>query len=233
MPAFLRPMAPIAPDALLCGDPARALAIAQAVLVEPRMSNHHRGLWGYSGRTVAGLELSIQATGIGGPSAAAVFCELARLGMRRMVRVGTGYGVAADLHPLGSIRVAERVIGMDGASAAAGSVRGEPIAIDPELTALLTAEIGATAPVLSVDLPVDARPLPMASGAPGLGKAVVDLQSATLAALAVSERIAFGVCLAVTRSPAGRLEDDPVEAATLRAGRAGAGALETLSLDLR
>ena len=31
------------------------------------MSNHARGLWGYSGRTPAGDELTIQATGMGGP----------------------------------------------------------------------------------------------------------------------------------------------------------------------
>ena len=89
VPAHLRPSAPTAADALLCGDPARALAIAQALLVKPRMSNHHRGLWGYYGETAAGAELTVQATGIGGPSAAIVLGELAELGLRRAIRVGT------------------------------------------------------------------------------------------------------------------------------------------------
>ena len=83
MPAHLRPSAPTATDALLCGDPARALAIAQTVLVDARMSNHHRGLWGYHGRTSEGRELTVQATGIGGPSAAIVIGELAALEIGR------------------------------------------------------------------------------------------------------------------------------------------------------
>ena len=52
------------------------------------MSNHSHGLWGYSGRTHRGHELTIQATGIGGPSAAIVLGELAALGTRRAIRLG-------------------------------------------------------------------------------------------------------------------------------------------------
>ena len=49
VPARLRPTAPIAADAILVGDPGRALLLAQELLEEPKMSNHARGLWGYSG----------------------------------------------------------------------------------------------------------------------------------------------------------------------------------------
>ena len=42
---------PIAPDVLLPGDPGRAMAMAQALLVAPKMHNLHRGLWGYTGET--------------------------------------------------------------------------------------------------------------------------------------------------------------------------------------
>ena len=48
MPARLRPTAPIAPDAILVGDPGRALLLAQELLEQPKMSNHARGLWGYT-----------------------------------------------------------------------------------------------------------------------------------------------------------------------------------------
>ena len=89
MPARLRPTAPIAADAVLVGDPGRALLLAQELLEQPKMSNHARGLWGYSGRPPAGRELTIQATGMGGPSAAIVLADLAELGVRRAVRVGT------------------------------------------------------------------------------------------------------------------------------------------------
>ena len=82
MPAHLRPTAPIAADAVLVGDPGRALLLAQELLEEPKMSNHARGLWGYSGQTPAGDALTIQATGIGGPSAALVLGDLAELGVR-------------------------------------------------------------------------------------------------------------------------------------------------------
>src|SRR5689334_398353 len=89
MPTHLRPSAPTAPAAIVCGDPSRALTIAQAVLPQPRMSNHHRGLWGYWGEMESGVELTVQATGIGGPSAVTVLAELRRLGVERVIRVGT------------------------------------------------------------------------------------------------------------------------------------------------
>src|SRR3954467_8173743 len=89
MPARLRPTAPIASDAILVGDPGRALMLAQELLQQPKMSNHARGLWGYSGGTHAGDELTIQATGMGGPSATVVLRDLAELGVRRAIRIGT------------------------------------------------------------------------------------------------------------------------------------------------
>ena len=53
------------------GDPGRALAVAQALLDQPpRMFNHARGLWGYTGTAPDGELLTVQATGMGGPSAA-------------------------------------------------------------------------------------------------------------------------------------------------------------------
>ena len=44
------------------------------------MFNHHRGLWGYTGTAPDGEPLTIQATGMGGPSAAIVLTELIALG---------------------------------------------------------------------------------------------------------------------------------------------------------
>ena len=89
VPKRLRPTAQIAAAAVLVGDPGRALLLAQELLEEPKMSNHARELWGYSGRTPAGDELTIQATGMGGPSAAIVLADLAELGMKRAVRIST------------------------------------------------------------------------------------------------------------------------------------------------
>ena len=77
----LQPTAPLAERVLLPGDPGRALLLAQALLSEPKMFNHNRGLWGYSGAALLdGEPLTIQSTGMGGPSAAIVIAELADLG---------------------------------------------------------------------------------------------------------------------------------------------------------
>jgi uridine phosphorylase len=85
----LRPSAPIAADVLLIGDPARAMQVAQELIEGPKMSNHAHGLWGYGGRTADGRDLTIQSVGIGGPSAALVLSQLAGLGVRRAVLLGT------------------------------------------------------------------------------------------------------------------------------------------------
>src|SRR6184192_659933 len=89
MPIHVHPTAPLAERVLLPGDPGRALRLAQSLLDEPRMFNHNRGLWGYTGAASDGELLTIQATGMGGPSAAIVLSELIELGARRAIRVGT------------------------------------------------------------------------------------------------------------------------------------------------
>ena len=85
----LRPHADVAERVLLPGDPGRALRLAQQLLDAPLMLNHNRGLWGYTGAAADGAPLTIQSTGMGGPSAAIVIEELIALGARRLVRVGT------------------------------------------------------------------------------------------------------------------------------------------------
>src|SRR6202012_5730916 len=88
-PIHLQPTAPLAQRVLLPGDPGRALLLAQSLLSEPKMFNHKRGLWGYTGEAHAGRVPTIQSTGMGGPGAAIVIAELAELGARTLVRVGT------------------------------------------------------------------------------------------------------------------------------------------------
>ena len=82
---------------LLPGDPGRALRLAQQLLDAPRMLNHNRGLWGYSGAAADGELLTIQSTGMGGPSAAIVVEELIALGARRLLRLGTCGALAGGL----------------------------------------------------------------------------------------------------------------------------------------
>ncbi len=73
---------------LLPGDPLRAQYIAETFFDEPRLVNRERGLLGFTGR-YRGRPVSVQSTGMGGPSAAIVVEELIMLGARRLVRVGT------------------------------------------------------------------------------------------------------------------------------------------------
>ena len=105
------------PLVLLPGDPARAMAIATAQLEEPRMFNHRRGLWGYSGRRANGTGFVVQATGMGGPSAAIVCEELVNLGAEVLVRVGTCGALSPELKA-GDVIVVESAIRDDGTSRA-------------------------------------------------------------------------------------------------------------------
>ena len=90
--SHLRPTAELAERALLPDDPGQALALTRVLFDEtPLMFNHHRGLWGYSGVARDGAPLTVQSTGIGGPSAAVVVTELHALGMRRAVRIGRAW----------------------------------------------------------------------------------------------------------------------------------------------
>jgi uridine phosphorylase len=129
-PIHLHPTAALAERVLLPGDPGRALTLAQLLLQQPLMFNHNRGLWGYTGTAADGQPLSVQSTGMGGPSAAIVLHELIVLGVRRAIRVGTCGALSAALG-LGDLVVAREAIAADGASAALGA--GELTRADPAL----------------------------------------------------------------------------------------------------
>ncbi|HXC45435.1 MAG TPA: hypothetical protein VNU24_02420 [Solirubrobacteraceae bacterium] len=119
-PIHLRPTTTLAERVLLPGDPGRALALAQLLLEKPLMFNHHRGLWGYTGVAGDGKPLTIQSTGMGGPSAAIVLHELISLGVTRAIRVGTCGALDSELG-LGDLVVVREAIAADGTSTALGA----------------------------------------------------------------------------------------------------------------
>ena len=85
-----------AEDILLPGDPARAEWIAETFLSDVRVVNRVRGAIGLTG-TCQGRAVSVQATGMGMPSAAIYVNELLmEYGVKRMIRVGTCGGLNAD-----------------------------------------------------------------------------------------------------------------------------------------
>jgi uridine phosphorylase len=229
MPLHLRPSTPYAPDVLLPGDPGRALALAQALLTEPRMSNHARGLWGYSGQTEAGQPLSIQSTGMGGPSAAIVLHELADLGVRRAIRVGTCGAIDPELRH-GRLVIPAEALAEDGASRALGA--GEVAAADEELTARLVQQAGSepAARIVTTDLFYDgAGAGERAESWRERGAVAVEMEAATLFALGRALGVQTACVLAVSDTfEAGersRIGDDELAEAAERMGTLAAAAL--------
>ena len=211
MPKRLRPTAPIAAAAVLVGDPARALLLAQELLEEPKMSNHARGLWGYSGRTPAGRQLTIQATGMGGPSAAIVLADLAELGVKRAVRVGTC--VAFDP----SCEVGELLV--------AGEARraGEKALPDPDLSARLERALAGDARATTI-ASFDGEP--KEPGALPVEVTATDMQTAAVLAHGRALGIAAAAVLIVEETAGGdRISDGALEDAARRGGAAAASAL--------
>lgn len=89
MPIHLRAEPGDYAPAVLCpGDPRRAEYIAKTFFDMPRLVNEERGMLGFTGR-FEGQPISVQATGMGCPSAAIIYEELIMLGATRLIRVGT------------------------------------------------------------------------------------------------------------------------------------------------
>jgi uridine phosphorylase len=220
MPDRLRPTAPTAADAILVGDPGRALMLAQVLLTEPRMSNHARGLWGYSGKTAAGRDLTLQATGIGGPSAAIVLADLAELGVRRAIRVGTCSALTAELRSGDLLNIAEAH-----AWGGPGGHSGEAVQPDSELFSALGGQLGdqaRTAAVASLDsLHRGGLPSPLSASE------AADMQTATLFARGDALGVAVAAVLIVTAASDGEPLDD--EKTKLAAEQAGVAASLVLS----
>jgi DeoD family purine-nucleoside phosphorylase len=106
---------------LLPGDPLRAKYIAETFLDGAEQKNAERGMLGYTG-TYRGRPVSVQATGMGCPSAAIVVEELVRLGAKRLLRIGTCGGLQPDLE-LGDLIVAVSAVPAD---STAQHLVGEP-----------------------------------------------------------------------------------------------------------
>lgn len=236
-PIHLRPTARLADRVLLPGDPGRALALAQLLLDGPRMFNHHRGLWGYTGEAADGELLTIQSTGMGGPSAAIVLHELIGLGVRRAIRVGTCGALDPGLG-LGGLVVAREALCADGTSRALGAGRLQ--AADATLTDALAREVGAlgrphtVGRIVSTDLfyepPAEDGSQDRGGEWRATGAIAVEMEAATLFAVGERAGIAVGCVLAAsdllgadgTRT---RIDDHTLTQAAERMGRAATAAL--------
>jgi len=223
-PARLRPTAPNATDAILVGDPGRALMLAQELLQQPKMSNHARGLWGYTGKTETDKALTVQSTGMGGPSAGVVLRDLAELGVQRAIRIGTCTSLR-DFE-LGDLVIVSDAFPEPGGSFPAASGGPEPrqSSIDPDavLTRQLLDVLDKAGGVVSVSLDVLHPPEHEVHPA----AEVADMQTAALFATGEEFEVAVAALLIVSRTKDGRhISDEGLEAAAKRAGNAAAAVL--------
>jgi DeoD family purine-nucleoside phosphorylase len=226
-PIHLNPATDVAERVLLPGDPQRALAVAQALLEAPKMLNARRGLWGYTG-VAHGLPVTVQSTGMGGPSAAIVVEELIGLGARTLVRIGT-CGALTDDFALGDLLAARSAIAADGTSRALGA--GEAVEPDAGLTEALVSAGGARpAVVVSTDLFHDPRE-GIHSRWVEMGAQAVEMEAAAVLSVAARHEGVRAACLvAVTDLLGGgpgrvRMEQEDVEAVGVRLGEAALRAL--------
>ena len=107
---------------LLPGDPLRAKYIAETFFDDPVEVNTERGMLGYTG-TFHGKRVSVQASGMGCPSAAIVIEELVQLGVKKILRVGTCGGLQPGM-TMGELIVAVSATPAD--HTATHLVGGEP-----------------------------------------------------------------------------------------------------------
>jgi uridine phosphorylase len=228
-PIHLNPATDVAERVLLPGDPQRALAVAQALLEAPKMMNTRRGLWGYTGTAPDGSLVTIQSTGMGGPSAAIVVEELIDLGARTLLRIGTCGGLVEGFS-LGELLAVEAALSADGASQALGAAARVEAA--PELFAACVDPGGATpATIATSDLFYDPREDLPARWVEA-GAVAVEMEAAAVFAVAQRRGVQAGALLAVTDLVSGerkRMDQEAVEAIGVELGAAALRALDAMA----
>lgn len=120
--------------ALLPGDPGRVPKIAERFDRREELSSN-REFTAYGG-FVGKERVVAMSTGIGGPATAIAVEELARLGVRVMIRVGTCGAISAKAR-VGSVIIADSAVRMEGASAQYVGL-GYPAAASPGVVMALS-----------------------------------------------------------------------------------------------
>jgi DeoD family purine-nucleoside phosphorylase len=186
---------------LLPGDPLRAKYIAETFMEDVVERNTERGLLGYTG-TFEGKPVSVQASGMGCPSAAIVIEELVQLGVTKIVRVGTCGGLQPDL-AMGDLVIAQSATAAD--ATAAHLVGNEPHAPTADFGLLHEAVHQArhlgkpvrVGPIVSSDLFYQPDPGQVRRWS-DRGIVAVEMESAVLFTLGALHRIRTGCLLVVS-----------------------------------
>jgi uridine phosphorylase len=161
---------------------------------------------------------------MGGPSAAIVLEELAELGAKTAIRVGTCGAIAPELK-LGELVAAQAIVATDGTSHALGA--SGVIELDPALTSALASRADHSAPIVSSDLFYDPGFAANAEAWRAQKAIAVEMEAAALASVAARRGIEFGCLLIVsdTHEPHQRIDQDELEVAVGRLGEVAFAAL--------
>jgi DeoD family purine-nucleoside phosphorylase len=182
-----------AESVLLPGDPLRAKYIAENFFEDARLVTEERGMLGYTG-SYEGKPVSVQATGMGCPSASIV--------TENLLRVGTCGGYGGELR-LGDLIVATSATPQDGTvSSITGGVPYAPAAHFDLVHAAYHAAEGAgrrtfVGPIVSSDLFYDPVEDPATLWG-GLGVLAVEMEASAIFTIAAMRGVKAGCLLTVS-----------------------------------
>jgi DeoD family purine-nucleoside phosphorylase len=190
-----------AESVLLPGDPRRANYIAENFFEDARLVTEERGMLGYTG-TYKGKPVSVQATGMGCPSAAIVTEELIQLGARNLLRIGTCGGYSRELR-LGDLVIATAATPNDGT--VSSITRGMPYAPAAHFDVIHAAHHAAESvgrrafvgPIVSSDLFYDPAEEPARLWG-DLGVLAVEMEAAAVFTLSAMHGVRAGCLLTVS-----------------------------------
>lgn len=121
--------------ALLSGDPERTALIASTRLRNSVLLSDHRGLVSYLAQLPDGRSVVAATSGMGGPSTSVVVNELAQVGIRSIIRIGTTGSIQPTVR-IGSVIVSAASLSRHGAALDIAPVEFPAVA-DPFLTVTL------------------------------------------------------------------------------------------------
>ena len=193
-----------AESVLLPGDPRRAKYVAENFFEGAKLVTEERGMLGYTG-TYKGDPISIQATGMGCPSAAIVTEELIQLGAKSLLRIGTCGGYHREMK-LGDLVIATTAIPADGT--VSSITRGLPYApaahFDVLHAAYHVAQKGTgrqtfMGPIVTSDLFYDPEEEPAVLWG-NLGVLAVEMEAAAIFTIATMHDVKAGCLLTVSNT---------------------------------
>jgi len=193
-----------AESVLLPGDPRRAKYVAENFFEGAKLVTEERGMLGYTG-TYKGEPISIQATGMGCPSAAIVTEELIQLGAKSLLRIGTCGGYHREMK-LGDLVIATAATPADGT--VSSITRGLPYApaahFDVLHAAYHVAQKGTgrqtfMGPIVTSDLFYDPEEEPAVLWG-NLGVLAVEMEAAAIFTIARMHDVKAGCLLTVSNT---------------------------------